>query len=172
MKPTPAIALTIAFALPAATLLAQTPAPAEPVAALTVPTASAAAATVAAVPELADASLPELREALNDISDQSIEAARRARDLATDLEAAVVNSTVSTPEIDELRARRNALLKELSAAETALRAAILRSDEFKERAAEAEAARAKADALAARRVAIRALLSQRRSEASRPEPKE
>ena len=172
MKPTPAIALAIALALPAASLLAQTPAPAELVAALAVPTASEAAATVAAVPDLANASLSELREALNDISDQSIEAARHARDLATDLEAAVVSSTISTPEIAELRARRDALLKELSAAETALRSAILKSDEFKERAAEAEAAREKADALAARRVAIRALLSQRRSEASRPAPKE
>ena len=168
MKPTPAIALAFALALPAANLLAQAQAPAEPVAALTVPTASAVAATVAAVPDLADASLPELREALNDVSDQSIEAARRARDLATDLEAAVVNSTISTPEIDELRARRDALLKELTAAETALRAAILRSDEFKERAAEAAAAREKAEALAVRRAAIRALLSQRRTEASRP----
>lgn len=158
MNPTPAIALAIALTLSTAPLLAQTPpAPADPAAAL---------------PELANATLPELRDALNDVSDQSIEAARHARDLATDLEAAVVDSTVSSPEIDELRARRDALLKELNAAETALRAAILRSDEFKERAAEAAAAREKADALAARRVAIRALLSQRRTEASRPAPKE
>lgn len=158
MNPTPAIALAIALTLSTAPLLAQTPpAPADPAAAL---------------PELANATLPELRDALNDVSDQSIEAARHARDLATDLEAAVVDSTVSSPEIDELRARRDALLKELNAAETALRAAILRSDEFKESAAEAAAAREKADALAARRVAIRALLSQRRTEASRPAPKE
>lgn len=158
MNPTPAIALAIALTLSTAPLLAQTPpAPADPAAAL---------------PELANATLPELRDALNDVSDQSIEAARHARDLATDLEAAVVDSTVSSPEIDELRARRDALLKELNAAETALRAAILRSDEFKERAAEAAAAREKADALAARRVAIRALLSQRRTETSRPAPKE
>ena len=157
MKPTHAIALAIALALPAANLLAQAQAPvADPAAAL---------------PELAVASLPELRDALNDVSDQSIEAARHARDLATELEAAVISSTVSTPEIDELRARRDALLKELSEAESALRDAILKSDEFKERAAEAAAAREKAAALAARRGAIRALLTQRRTEASRPAPK-
>ena len=161
MKPTPVLPLLAAFAVALAAppaSHAQAPAP--------------AANPAEAVPELADASLPELRDALNDVSDQSIEAARHARDLATDLEAAVIDSTVSTPEIDELRARRDALLKELTAAETALRAAILRSDEFKERAAEAAAAREKADALAARRVAIRSLLSLRRTEASRPAPKE
>ena len=165
MKPKPSLVLAIALAAPMTLLLAQSPTPVAP-------PAAPAADPAAALPELANASFPELRDALNDISDQSIEAARHARDLATELEAAIIDSTVSTPEIDELRARRDALLKELSAAEAALRDAILRSDEFKDRAAEVAAAREKADTLAARRTAIRALLSQRRTEASRPAPKE
>ena len=164
MKSKSSLVLAIALAAPMTLLLAQSPTPVAP-------PAAPAADPAAALPELANASFPELRDALNDISDQSIEAARHARDLATELEAAIIDSTVSTPEIDELRARRDALLKELSAAEAALRAAILRSDEFKDRAAEVAAAREKADTLAARRTAIRALLSQRRAEASRPAPK-
>ena len=130
----------------------------------------ASANPLSVVPELANASFPELRDALNDVSDKSIEAARHARDLSSSLDAAIVDSTVSTPEIDELRARRDELLKELSAAEAALRSAILKSDEFKARAAEVEKARAKAEELANRRTAIRALLAQRRREAALTAP--
>ena len=129
------------------------------------------AAPTDVVPELANASLSELRNALNEISDESIEAARNARDLTTALNASLVNSTVSTPEIDALRARRDELIRDLSNTEAALRAAILASDEYKERAAEAESAREKAESLAARRTAIRALLAIRRREASAPPPK-
>ena len=133
--------------------------------------ATPAPAPTDVVPELVNASLPELREALNDVSDKSIEAARHAHDLVSDLNASVVNATVSTPEIDALRARRQALLQELTDTETALRSAILATDEYKERVAEVEAAQEKAKDLAVRRTAIRALLVARRREASAPPPK-
>ena len=119
------------------------------------------------VPELVDAPFQTLREALNDVSDKAIEASRHARDLETELESSLVTSTVSTPEIDALRAERDKLLRQLSEAEAKLRAAILASDEFKDRAAEAAAAREEAQALATRRAAIRALFAQRRQ----PSPK-
>ena len=132
------------------------------------------------VPELANASLPELREALNDVSDKSIESARHAHDLVSELNASVVdelnasavNATVSTPEIDALRVRRQSLLQELADTEMALRTAILATDEYKERVAEVEAAQEKAETFATRRTAIRALLVTRRREASAPPPKE
>ena len=140
------------------------------VSAATGPSAQAQPAPEEVVPELVNASLPELRDALNEISDTSIEAARHARDLQTDLEAALITTTISTPEIDALRARRDEILRELSEAEAKLRAAILASDEFKERAAEASAAREKADELAVRRTAVRALLAKRRREQPIPQP--
>ena len=122
------------------------------------------------VPELVNAPFQALREALNDVSDKSIEASRHARDLETALDAALVNTTVSTPEIDELRAQRDDLLRQLSEAEAKLRAAILASDEFKDRAAEAATAHEEAQALATRRAAIRALFAQRRNERPAPKP--
>lgn len=173
--------LSLAAVLAAGLCAGQDTSPAVPSAA---PEAAPEAAPTVAEPEalpsdpadvsaLAKAPMSALREALNDVSDRSIEASRHARDLRAALEAAIVDSTISNPEVDAARARREEAFRAFTAAENALREAILRSPEMKERAAEAEAAAAEAEGLAARRRAIRALLAQRRgipAPASTPAP--
>jgi hypothetical protein len=106
----------------------------------------------------------ELRDALNRVSDQTIDAMREVRDQEKALAYALQTTDLHSPEVDAARARIEELRAELAAAEQAYREAALALPEMKERAQKIKAAQATSLALQQERAAIRQAMAERRAE--------
>lgn len=110
------------------------------------------------------ASDQELRDALNRVSDQTIDAMREVRDQEKALAYTLQTANLHSPEVDAARARIEELRNELAEAERAYREAALALPEMRERAQKIEAAQATSLALQQERAAVRQAMAERRAE--------
>ena len=104
----------------------------------------------------------ELRQALNDVSDRSIQAMREARDQERDIAYSLQTESFQGEEVETARARIDELRRALAEAEAAYRAAVLALPEMKERAEALEKAKKSATDLQRERAAVRAVMAERR----------